>query len=480
MHRPDFIAVAPLLILAFFAVAVMLAIALRRNHAVAVSLSLTGLAAALGVLPFSAPLTPRPVTPLLVVDGFALFYLGLILSAAAAVVVFAWDYLRRLDDLPEEFYFLLLVATLGAGILAVCRHFASLFLGLEILSVSLYGLIAYTRDRNVSIEAGFKYLVLAAVSAAFLLFGAALIYSETGALDFGSLLPLFQAGPAGRQSLMLLSGLGLVITAVGFKLALTPFHMWTPDIYQGAPAPVTAFVAAVSKGAVAALLVRLFAPVDLHQWGSLFVVFAVMAGASMIAGNLLALMQDNIKRILAYSSIAHMGYLLTAFLSGGREAVLVVTFYLTAYIISILGCFGVIAALSSREGDVETVGDIRGLFLRRPWLTGVFTAMLLSLAGIPLTAGFIGKFFVVTVGIQAAHWVLVVILALTSGVGLFYYLKIIIAMFSPAPEEAVGVFLNRPAASSMVALTFAVLSALLLWLGVGPSWLMRMIGKMVG
>jgi NADH-quinone oxidoreductase subunit N len=244
---------------------------------------------------------------------------------------------------------------------------------------------------------------------------------------------------------------------------------------------VTAFVATASKGAMAALLVRLFAPIDLNQWHSLFTIFAIMAAASMIAGNILALMQDNIKRLLAYSSIAHMGYLLTAFLSGGQDGAVTVTFYLTAYAISIMGCFCVITLLSTKDRDADSFNDIQGLFHSRPWLSGVFSAMLLSLAGIPLTAGFIGKFFVVTTGVKTAHWWLVITLALTSGIGLFYYLRIIITMFSPKPDEShISSPVNQQSLSPMGTLILTFLSTLLIWLGTTPSWFMVVIRKMVG
>ncbi len=480
MHRPDFIALAPLLILALSAAAVMLAIALRRNHLSAMGLSLTGLGAALTALPLMARYTPRTVTPLLIMDHFALFYTGLILAATAVVIVLSYDYFSQKDDLPEEAYLLLLLAALGAVILVCARHVAALFLGLEILSVSLYALIAYTRDRNISIEAGIKYLVLAAVSAAFLLFGAALIYAHTGALDFQQLGALLKAEPSGRPALILLAGLGFLVVAVGFKLALTPFHMWTPDIYQGAPAPVTAFVATVSKGAMAALLVRLFTPTDLPHWPALYLFFTAMAAASMAAGNLLALLQTNVKRLLAYSSIAHMGYLLAALLFSGQKAAVVMTFYLTVYVVSILGCFGIIAILSSKERDADTCQDLQGLFFRRPLLTGVFTTMLLSLAGIPLTAGFIGKFYVVSAGVENAHWFLVIILVVFSGVGLFYYLRVIIAMFSPSLDEGLVPSPALPALSAPVVLTLTFLSTLVLWLGVWPSWFLATLEKMLG
>jgi NADH-quinone oxidoreductase subunit N len=479
MQHVDFIAIGPLLILAVFIVAVMLLIALRRNHRTTMILSLFGLLASFGNIPFAARFVPRAVTPLLIIDGYALFYMGLILAAAAATVAIAYGYLDRQNDPPEEFYLLMLIATLGSMVMVACNHVASFFLGLEILSVSLYALSAYTRARTESLEAGLKYLVLAGVSASFLLFGAALIYAETGAMDFATIGALFAKAPDARHSLTLMVGLGFLIVSVGFKLAVTPFHMWTPDIYQGAPAPVTAFVATASKGAVAAFLVRLFVPVDLDAWPSLYTIFACMAVGSMVAGNLLALMQTNVKRLLAYSSIAHMGYLLTAFLAGGKNSAVFVAFYLAAYSVSIMGCFGVMTLFSGKERDADSLDDYRSLFYSRPWLTGVFTAMLLSLAGIPLTAGFIGKFFVVSANVESSHWGLVITLALTSGAGLFYYLRIIVAMFTPMADGESVSGSQKTSVPLLGAMTLTALSTLLVWLGVTPAWFMELIGRMI-
>jgi len=467
MQTPDFIAISPIIMLAGTAAAVMLLIALRRNHGATAALTTTGLAASLAVLLIAARVAPRQVTPLFTIDPFAIFFTGLILGATIVSVLLAYGYMERLSGLQEEFYLLLVVAALGSVVLVASRHFASFFLGLEILSVSLYALVAYTRSRVFSIEAGIKYLVLAAVSSAFMLYGTALIYADQGSLDFVRIAELIQKFHGNDLSMTLLAGTGLVIVAVGFKLAVVPFHMWTPDIYQGAPAPVTGFVASVSKGAMAALLVRLFAPIDLHHCAAMFGIFAGFAVASMLAGNLLALMQANVKRMLAYSSIAHMGYLLVAFLVGGRFAVSAVAFYITAYCIGILGCFGVISLLSDKDRDADSMEDFRGLFFTRPWLAAVFTAMLFSLAGIPMTAGFIAKFYVAAAGIKDALWLLVIVLVLTSGVGLFYYLRVIIIMYERKPAGAPApLSLHVPDAPGNIALAFLLIC--LLWLGIVP------------
>jgi NADH-quinone oxidoreductase subunit N len=349
---------------------------------------------------------------------------------------------------------------------------------LEILSVSLYALVAYPHLAERHVEAGIKYLVLAAVSSAFVLFGMALVYAASGTMTFDQFGPLLHRLHPVGTNIFMLAGSGLLVVGIGFKLGIVPFHLWTPDVYQGAPAPVTAFVATVSKGAALALLLRIFPPADIHAGGPLYAVFALIAAASMIAGNLLALMQNNVKRILAYSSIAHLGYLLTAYLAGGALAVTAVTFYLIAYFVTTLGAFGAVTVLSGPQNEAENIDDYRGLFWHRPWLAGVFTAMLLSLAGIPLTAGFVGKFYLVMAGVGSTQWALVIILVVTSTIGLYYYLRITVAMFVLQPEiKATGL----PTPLSLPgALTLATLTVLLVWLGVVPAPVIDLIQIVIG
>jgi NADH-quinone oxidoreductase subunit N len=253
--------------------------------------------------------------------------------------------------------------------------------------------------------------------------------------------------------------------------------MWTPDIYEGAPAPVTAFVATVSKGAVFALLLRYFYQTQ-QNTGAVFLGISLIAVASMFAGNLLALLQENVKRILAYSSIAHLGYLLVAFLTGGEAGVQSATFYLVTYIVTILGAFGIVTLLSNGRRDADRLEDYRGLFWRRPLMAGMFTAMLLSLAGIPLTGGFLGKFYIVAAGVSAGQWGLVFVLVLTSAIGLFYYLRILVAIYSRPTEAAGESLVFRAAPSAAGSLLLAGLTIFLVWLGVYPSPMLHIIAAM--
>jgi NADH-quinone oxidoreductase subunit N len=476
MSAGDLVTLAPLVALTLATVVVMLAAAFRRSHTLALTLTLIGLAATIASL-FAVPSGPRrQVTPLLRLDDYALFFIGLLAAATAVVALLSWGYLQRRRVRPEEYYVLLLAATLGSATLVASTHFASFFLGLEILSVSLYSLIVYPIYREEYVEAAVKYLVLAAATSAFLVFGMALVYNETGVMSASALAPVLAGGLHGN-GVVIAAGALLMLVGIGFKLAVVPFHMWTPDVYQGAPAPVGAYIATVSKGAVFVLLLRYFRPMGLGHDAALYSVLAAIAIASMVAGNLLALRQDNVKRILAYSSIAHLGYLLVAFLATGDRAVVAVTLYLVAYIATTLTAFGVVAALSSPERDADLIGDYRGLARRRPWMAAVFAVALFSLAGMPLTIGFIGKFTIITAGAGAALWLLVITLVLTSTIGLYYYTRLIVALFVPASGDARE---TLPAATGGTALgVLAGLTVFLIVFGVYPAPLIHLIEYVV-
>ncbi len=460
----------PLMIIAATLVVSMVAISVHRSHRTTFCLTLAGILAALAGLVALLPLIPAQAGLLFLFDGFALVMSALVLAAGFLVAVLSYDYLKGRDTAPEEFYLLLLGALLGALALINARHFVSFFLGLEVLSISLYPLIAYLRARPSHTEAAIKYLIVSGVSSAFLLYGMAIIYGLTGTMEFALLGPKISGLVDGRTAAM--AGMVFLVAGIGFKLGVVPFHMWTPDVYEGAPAPVTAFIATVSKGAVFALFLRYFTDVSLRDHPNILLVFTVIAVASMAAGNLLALFQRNIKRLLAYSSIAHFGYLLVAFISTGPFRVMAVTYYLVAYFVTTLGAFGVVTLLSPSVRDADAIEDYEGLFWRRPWLAGTFTLMLLSLAGMPLTAGFIGKAYIVVAGVGSFHWLPVIVLVVTSAIGLFYYLRVIAALYKNArPTPAF-----TPAALKGRAVMI-LLFILLIWWGVYPGALIALIGR---
>jgi NADH-quinone oxidoreductase subunit N len=468
MNAADYVALLPLITIAATAVVVMIAIAIRRNHKASIVISLLGVSAALASLPLSASAAPRQITSLLVLDSYSRLYMAILLGASGFVFLFAYDYLKRRQERPEEFYLLVLLATTGAMVLVVCRNFASFFLGLELLSVALYSLIAYVRTESASIEAGIKYLILAASSSSVLLFGLALIYAESGSMELSQFAAVMTrtSGPANT---FLLIGLMLVLTGVGFKLAVVPFQLWTPDVYEGAPLPVTAFIATVSKAGMFAFLLRWFHVHDVGVAGAPGLVLTIIAIASMLTGNLLALSQTNVKRILAFSSIAHMGYLLVALLAGGSLGAPAATYYLIAYAATILGAFGLMTVLSGPRYEAASIDDYRGLFWKRPLVAGAFTTTLLSLAGIPITAGFLGKFYVIAAGASQSRWVLLFTLVASSTIGLFYYLRIIVAMYSQPEGPGLEAESSPRPLPLPATLALAALTGLIFLLGVYPA-----------
>ncbi len=472
MDEIDLLVLLPLILLAVVIVVELLGVAFYRRIAWVAGLALFGLAASFASLFFTSGYYPHEVTTLLVFDSTAGFYIELILAASFVVGALSYQYLKGLEGQNEEYYLLLLLATLGSIVLVTSNHFASFFLGLEILSVSLYSLISYPRAQKHRIEAGIKYLILAGATVAFLLFGMALIYAELGSMDFSKLAAALSTH--NYSSPVPLVGLALLIVGIGFKLAWVPFQLWTPDVYQGAPAPVTGFVATVSKGAVFALLLRYFSMAPLAQGSPLWDVFAAIAILSMLSGNILALFQKNVKRVLAYSSIAHLGYLLVPFLAGGSLAQPSVAFYLAAYFATTLSAFGVITVLSTAENEAEEMEAYRGLFWRRPWLAGLFTLALVSLAGLPPSAGLFGKIYISAAGVQSSLWALVLVLVIASVIGVFYYMGIALSLYrKPVEGEA-----EKPAAPRLTSLRNVVLTVLgILVLGIGlyPTPLMAIV-----
>ena len=478
MTAAGFVAFAPFTLLGTVTIVVMLLIAAHRSHRLAALSAIAGLLLCCIALPLTAPAAPIQVTPLFVIDGTALFYSGLVLGSALIVAILSYAYLDGPEQAPrEEYYLLLLTATLGAAVLPESVHFASFFLGLETLSISLIGLIAYASPRAGAAEAGVKYLILGGAASAFLLFGMALIYADLGTMSFARIGQLAHAG--GAPDLYRLVGTAMIITGAGFKLSLVPFHMWTPDIYEGAPAPVTGFVAVVSKIAVFAVILRYFfaagGPID----DSLHTGLTAIAILSMLGGNLLALLQNNVKRLLAYSSIAHLGYLLVAFLAAGALGLEAAAYYLAAYAVTTLGAFGIVGLLSTPGSgrDADRIEDYRGLFRTHPFLAGSFALILLSLAGMPPTMGFIAKFYLVAAGVGAGLFWPVTALVIGSVIGLYYYLRVLVAMAMPVPAERSTALPAMPVSGHAV---IALLLLLLLGLGAYPAPAIALIRITVG
>lgn len=440
---------SPLLIIAFGSVLSLLLIAWRRSQKLILIFTLAifvcALLASISLMStlFIGDVTDAiQVTRLMKVDNYGNFAFILVLVASIAVGLLSSAWLTHSVEVHDEFFILLQLVVLGAGVLVMSDHFASLFLGFELLSIALVGMVGYSRDSQYSVESSFKYLILSASASSFMLLGIAFIYSQSGSLSFA-----VEAEPV--YSLFYSSGILLFLVGVAFKLSLAPFHLWTPDVYQGAPTSVTLLLATVSKVAMFVVLMKfwfsqtlLFAqPLisndSVLSMQNLMSIFAIL---SMIIGNVLALKQQNIKRLLAYSSIAHMGYLLIVLMIISPQSIGLAwqsaLFYLAAYVLATVSLFMVLQLTQDNYEETEqNVSDWQGMFWQNRLLALLIIVAILSLAGIPLTVGFIGKFYLLNVAVQAQQWWLIATLIVGSGIGLFYYLRIVFTLFSETSVE---------------------------------------------
>ena len=395
-------------------------------------------------------------------DGLTVFFTLLFCAVGVVSVLFAWDYNRRTRIGQPEFYSLLLASVLGMVVMAASNELVTIFLGLELMSLALYVMVGFRRNLLESNEAALKYFLLGAFASGFLLYGIALLYGATGSTNLQRIGDFLGDTPLRGQPMVLAGGL-LVLTGFLFKVAAVPFHMWTPDAYQGAPTSVTGFMSAGAKAAGFAALVRVLLralPTMQHDWQPLL---AIVAMLTMTVGNVTALLQNNIKRMLAYSSIAHAGYILVALTAGGSEGSAAAVFYLAAYSAMNLGAFAILTMLGRGSDEPMLVSDLAGLGFRQPLAGLALTLFMISLGGIPPTAGFMGKVLVFGAAVKAGLvWPLVVVGVLNSVVSVFYYLRITVALYMREPEgEPVALSLNAPAVAALL-----LTAAATLWWGI--------------
>ena len=369
----------------------------------------------------------------LVVDGFSVFFSVVICSSVAIGSLMADGYLRREGLEGAEFYVLMLLSASGGIFMAAANDLIIVFLGLEVLSIALYVLAGYHRRRAASQEAAIKYFVLGAFSSAFLLYGIALTYGATGSTNLA-----FIAGYLRESTItegVLLGGLAFLLVGLGFKVAAVPFHMWTPDVYEGSPTPVTGFMAAAAKAAGFAALLRIvFSTFSTNRldWEPLIWALAVL---SLLVGSFVAVVQTDVKRMLAYSSISHAGYILVGLEAATDRGIAGSLFYILAYTFMILGSFGVATLVGRRGDERHNLDDYRGLARTRPGLAFVFTVFLLAQAGVPFTSGFLAKFYVIGAAVESQSYALAVIAMLTAVVATFFYLRVIVAMYMSEEGE---------------------------------------------
>jgi len=433
------------------------------------------LAAAIGSGAAALFLEPREplFLNMLETGGYGRFFTLLISLIITLSLLFSYQYAKRRKMGGDEFYGLLLLSGLGMTLVAGATHWLILFLGLETLSLALYILIAIRKRQPASNEAGLKYFIMGAVSSSFFTFGIAMVYAVTGKMDIlQSLSPDIQT----VSTPGMLVGLSLILIGIGFKVSIVPFHLWTPDVYQGAPSPVTAFLAAGSKVALFAALLRIVYHVSGNpSWTYYGIVLWILAFLTMTVGNLTALAQLRVKRLLAYSSIAQMGYLLMTLLAVQKGGGTAIMFYLTVYALMDLGAFGTLATLSGEEEDLDVLDDFRGLAYLHPWRSSLLTVCLISLAGLPPMAGFIGKFILFRATLEARFVILAIFGMATVIVSIYFYFKVIVTLFM----QPMGRKLIAPDLDIFARIAGIVVLILILWLGFLPSLLLSILGRIL-
>jgi len=435
MPQLNFNTILPLTVLAAWACALLLVDLFLKNKGGTALLAALGLALTLGLTlsqigTSATSFTTGPVVDV-VVDGFSTFLNALLLLSGMLSVALAYDYLKRMGLERGEYYSLMLLSITGMMLMTQASNLIIVFLALELLSIPLYVLAAFARQKIESEEAGLKYFLLGAFSGGFVVYGIALVFGATGST---SLQGIVTAAASGANPLLLAVGAALILVGLGFKVAVVPFHMWTPDVYHGAPSAVTAFMASGAKIAGFAALLRVYVLAFPSAAADLTPILAVLAALTMIVGNLLAISQTNIKRLLAYSSIAHAGYILMAFVPYGQAAVVGTSvasglFYLVSYAISNFGAWAVVIALEGKEGKGLEIKDYAGLGRKHPALAAAMAVFMLSLTGIPPTLGFVGKFYLFRAAIEGQFYLLAIIGVLTSLISAYYYLRVVVTMY---------------------------------------------------
>ncbi len=457
--------VMPQFVLAIFAILALVVDAFSKNSRMVFITCLVGLHFAL-ILSFGQWDKDIPYeNSLVAVDSYTTFFNVLFAMIALITVALSISYVDAMGMDAGKYYPMVLFATLGMMLLVSSMDLLTMFLSLELLSVSLYILVASHRDRLESNEAAIKYILTGAFASGFLLFGTALVYGATGTINFGKIESVLGGTTDGMHPLLGM-GLALMMVGLGFKIATVPFHMWAPDVYEGAPTPITGFLSTGSKIAVFALILRLFNNSFLklfHEWLGVLWVLAVL---SMLVGNVTALLQKNVKRMLAYSSIAHVGYLLVALIALSSRSMEAVLIYLAFYSVTGLAAFGCIASLTNGEKERLSVGDYTSLGYTQPIQAAILSICLLSLAGIPLTAGFMGKFYLFGAAVNAGYVGLAVIAVLNSALSLYYYLGLMLRMYT-LPGRFAPV--EEPVGSLVGKLVLLVLGITIIVLGIYPS-----------
>lgn len=461
----DWLIVIPELILLGTAVLILMIDAFGRvaSGKLAPWIAVAGAAAGMVATAFLWDNPSSGFNAMLVNDNFSVLVKAAILTAAILGILISVRYVRR-EELPEgEYYALLLLSSIGMLLMASSANLIMVFLSLEVLSISLYVMAGIARVRPRSREAALKYFLLGSFSSAFLVYGIALIYGATGNIGLRAVADTLAAGGAPLNPI-LLAGAGLLLVGLGFKVAVVPFQMWTPDVYEGAPSPVTAFMSVGSKAAAFAALARVFSFALAGLRPEWLAALWIIAALTMTVGNVVAIAQDNIKRLLAYSSIAHAGYILIAVIAGNQLGIQSIPFYLISYAFMNLGAWAVVTAVTRKGEEAVDLADYSGLFWSHPVLAGSMALFMFALAGLPPTAGFMAKFYVFAAAFGANMIGLVLIAVVTTIISAYFYLRVTVIMFMQRPTEPPVVTVPPPLA---VAIAIAVIATL--WLFLFPN-----------
>ncbi len=473
-QHADLFRIAPEILLCAFGILIMLLdpfLAPPRKRLLG-WLALLAVLASLASLRFAAAHPGFAYGRLFIVDPFSLFLHAVVLLAVALAILGSIDYLHR-EGLPHgEYFALVLFAAAGMGVLCGATELVTAFIGLEMSSIASYILAGFRRNSVRSSEASLKYFLLGSFATAFFLYGVAMIYGATATTQIIDVRSFFLFG---SLSPLILLGIGMLFVGLGFKVVAAPFQVYAPDVYQGAPTPVSALLASAPKVAAFALMIRIFFVAFGHLSHLWFWIFWLSALLSMCIGNFAALRQTNIKRMLAYSSIAHAGYILVAFAASSVFGVAAILFYLAAYVLMKIGAFSIAAHVGGPDERLVEIADYAGLGRQQPAIAACFSLFLLSLLGLPATAGFLGKFYVFQAALDSRIIWLVVFAALNSVVGSFYYLRVIVTMYfkdPPAPSSPSASALPRPALGAAAALGLLAAAAGTLYLGLLPTRVM--------
>lgn len=469
MTRIDLLTILPHLIILAWACVLLLADLFipKERKGITAILAVVGIAATLGAQLSQIGLHLTAFKGMVMVDTFAVTINILILISGLAGIAMAHHYLQRMDILRGEYYPLLLFSMAGMMLMSYSANLIMVFLSLELLSIPLYILSGFAVPKPESEEAGLKYFLLGAFASGFVLYGTALIYGATGTTDMNQIAAAIRAGTANMQ--LLIAGAGLLLVGFGFKTAVVPFQMWTPDVYQGAPTPVTGFMAVGAKVAGFTALMRVFSLIFPSLSPQLTPVIAVLAGLTMIVGNVVAISQTNIKRMLAYSSISHAGYLMMAFVTyadpvAGKDGLASILFYLFAYALTSLGAWAVVTAVEQPGGKGLAIEDFSGLGKKSPLMAAAMTVCMLSFAGIPPLLGFWGKLYLFRSAIEGGYLWLAILGLMTSLVSAWYYLRVVVMMYMRPGEPQVD-------AEFWVTLTALVCAVALVIVGLFPGQL---------